>query len=172
MRRKDYFDRWAKVDAMVGFDHIEWVKNRYADGLSSQEIVDELKNRCDVDISPRSIQRTLKKNGVTLRDVKTSFQNAISRNRVVWHWKECAKQKRSNLSPKTRMCILKRDKYKCRLCGSKDLLEIDHIIAIVNGGDNKPDNLRVLCHECNYGKRLLEHEQVGFTRWSSGKNKT
>jgi len=48
--------------------------------------------------------------------------------------------------------ILKRDNYKCNFCGSKENLEIDHIVPVFQGGTNKESNLRVLCQSCN-GKR-------------------
>ncbi|MEE9215722.1 MAG: HNH endonuclease [Thermodesulfobacteriota bacterium] len=52
-----------------------------------------------------------------------------------------------------RLLILERDKYKCVLCKSPDYLEIDHIVAVVNGGDYfDKDNLRTLCETCHKGK--------------------
>lgn len=65
------------------------------------------------------------------------------------------------ISRKLRHEILKRDKYKCVLCGATaktTVLEIDHIVARVNGGTNDVKNLRVLCYECNAGKRDFEKE--------------
>ncbi|MBO4856796.1 MAG: HNH endonuclease [Bacilli bacterium] len=41
------------------------------------------------------------------------------------------------------------------MCGKSDLLEnleIDHIIPIARGGKTTPDNLQVLCHDCNKKK--------------------
>ena len=48
--------------------------------------------------------------------------------------------------------ILKKYDYKCCFCGSKENLEIDHIIPIREGGTKDEDNLRILCKSCN-GKR-------------------
>lgn len=54
--------------------------------------------------------------------------------------------------------ILKRDNFKCVLCGRspandpKIILHIDHIIPKSRGGDNKPVNLQTLCSDCNWGK--------------------
>jgi 5-methylcytosine-specific restriction endonuclease McrA len=89
----------------------------------------------------------------------------MDRGRVTFHWKKISENKRRTLPPKLRMEILKRDEYKCLICGSGDFLEIDHIKAIVFGGDNSKENLRVLCHECNMGKRFLEQEQIGKHEW-------
>ncbi len=51
-----------------------------------------------------------------------------------------------------------RDQGKCqhfnsttgKKCGSPYLLEIDHIKRVRNGGDNDPNNLRLLCHSHNH----------------------
>ena len=56
-----------------------------------------------------------------------------------------------------RFRILKRDGYRCQLCGrtAQDgvKLEIDHKIARSKGGDDTEGNLWVLCFDCNRGKR-------------------
>lgn len=42
-----------------------------------------------------------------------------------------------------------RDGYKCRICGSKDKLEVHHIQFRSQGGSDTPDNLVCLCHDCH-----------------------
>ena len=62
------------------------------------------------------------------------------------------------ISPAMRFQILKRDGYRCRLCGitARDgeyvRLEVDHITARFNGGTNDESNLWTLCFACNRGK--------------------
>lgn len=57
-----------------------------------------------------------------------------------------------------RYFILKRDSFRCVLCGRSPALEhglilhVDHIIAWANGGATVTDNLRTLCIHCNLGK--------------------
>ena len=57
---------------------------------------------------------------------------------------------------------LKRDKYRCRLCGASTAdgddvrLEVDHRIARANGGTDAPDNLWTLCFACNRGKGVQD----------------
>ena len=45
--------------------------------------------------------------------------------------------------------IFIRDKYECQYCGSKEELEVDHIVPLINGGTNEDDNLITACHKCN-----------------------
>jgi hypothetical protein len=57
-----------------------------------------------------------------------------------------------------RFAIMKRDEYRCRLCGKAardDIdtrLEVDHITPRSKGGTNDPSNLWTLCFDCNRGK--------------------
>ena len=48
--------------------------------------------------------------------------------------------------------ILKRDNYECKKCGSTLDLHIDHKFPFSRGGGNEPENLRVLCRDCNLTK--------------------
>jgi hypothetical protein len=65
----------------------------------------------------------------------------------------------SYLSPSLRFDVLKRDSYRCRLCGvsAKDgehiRLEVDHITPRSRGGTHEIHNLWTLCWDCNRGKR-------------------
>jgi hypothetical protein len=57
-----------------------------------------------------------------------------------------------------RYTVLKRDRFRCVLCGrspathSTLVLHIDHILAWANGGETVLENLRTLCEPCNLGK--------------------
>lgn len=58
-----------------------------------------------------------------------------------------------------RFAILKRDNYRCRMCGATARtaeLEVDHITPRIKGGTNDPSNLWVLCFDCNRGKGMQE----------------
>jgi len=60
------------------------------------------------------------------------------------------------LPPSLRFRVLKRDSYRCQLCGrsaADDVrLEVDHKVPWARGGGNDIANLWVLCAECNAGK--------------------
>jgi len=63
------------------------------------------------------------------------------------------KNTRDRRIPKSlREYILKRDNYECKKCGSTLDLHIDHIFPFSRGGGNEPENLQVLCRECNLTK--------------------
>lgn len=63
---------------------------------------------------------------------------------------------RGKLSDSLRYDILRRDNFRCTICGSSAnegaRLHVDHIIPIAKGGKTEPSNLRVLCERCNIGK--------------------
>jgi hypothetical protein len=66
---------------------------------------------------------------------------------------------RAGLAPGVRFYVLKRDGYRCKLCGASaedERLHVDHKIAKVRGGSDDLDNLWVLCEPCNSGKRARE----------------
>ncbi|MFH1323433.1 MAG: HNH endonuclease [Methanobacteriota archaeon] len=60
-------------------------------------------------------------------------------------------------TPKVRMSILKRDKYRCRICGRspsnhEDIeLHVHHITPFGQHGVTREDNLITLCHTCHKG---------------------
>ncbi len=63
--------------------------------------------------------------------------------------------KRKALSTRRRFEIFKRDGFVCQYCGAHPpqvLLHVDHVVPVVEGGDNDPDNLITACETCNLGK--------------------
>ena len=59
------------------------------------------------------------------------------------------KQMRKRLTETAKKQIFIRDKFECQYCGSKEDLEIDHIIPLSQGGNNEDSNLITACHRCN-----------------------
>lgn len=63
--------------------------------------------------------------------------------------------RRKGLSQSLRFEVLRRDSFTCRYCGRSApgvVLHIDHVVPVVAGGDNSPDNLATACEGCNLGK--------------------
>ena len=123
----------------------------YESGMSSAELSAQF-NR-----TPRHIQRLLKKAG-KIRTISESFKLAIKRGRMKYYKKpEYLKVKRTGIPLKLRFFILKRDNFKCVLCGATaqdgTRIEIDHIDN--NPKNNIESNLQVLCDKCNKGKAFM-----------------
>lgn len=74
------------------------------------------------------------------------------------NYKKTKTYQRQLMTPKLRFEILKRDGYKCKICGlsSNDgtELHVDHIHPIANGGKTEANNLQTLCKDCNLGKGI------------------
>ncbi len=158
-----------KLFPIYGFDSFQdLVRHLYLSGKSANEIAEEFEKETGVPYSARSVTRALVVAGVQSRPIKEAFTNAIAKGRVSWAYREHKKMIASlkQIPPRLRFEILTRDKFRCTLCGATKkttVLEIDHITPRCEGGTNDPKNLRVLCHECNAGKRITnkEGEPVG-----------
>lgn len=48
--------------------------------------------------------------------------------------------------------ILERDDFRCRHCGVRRFLTVDHIVPLDKGGTNDRENLQTLCRSCNSSK--------------------
>lgn len=68
--------------------------------------------------------------------------------------------------PKLRMTVLKRDQYRCRLCGRRPadyfdvVIHVHHIRPWATGGLTEEQNLICLCHTCHSG--LSPHDEPGL----------
>jgi len=66
--------------------------------------------------------------------------------------------KRETVPLNLRWAVLKRDNYRCVVCGASPAtdhsvqLEVDHITSVAKRGGNDSENLRTLCKKCNGGK--------------------
>ena len=70
--------------------------------------------------------------------------------------KQSAVYQRQLMTPKMRYNIMKRDGFKCVICGRSQndgaKLHVDHIKPVSKGGKTEESNLRTLCDMCNLGK--------------------
>ena len=60
------------------------------------------------------------------------------------------------VKPSVRFAVLERDHFRCHWCG-RDVADgakitIDHVVPVMDGGSDSPDNLVAACSECNYGR--------------------
>jgi len=93
---------------------------------------------------------------------KMGFKNGRHLNGLMWE------KVRGDVKPSTRWKVLKRDNFRCVLCGADATdrkLHIDHKIPVCLGGESKIDNLRVLCDACNIGRNTdLKRNNVDFAQ--------
>lgn len=75
-----------------------------------------------------------------------------------------------NFSETTRLAILKRDGYRCVVCGFGEAegrqIHVDHIIPREKGGEGSISNGQTLCASHNYRKKVLNQRDFGFKLFS------
>ena len=69
-----------------------------------------------------------------------------------------AQYQRDIMTNSLRYDVMKRDGFRCVLCGASSQedgvkLHVDHILPVSKGGKTEMSNLRTLCNRCNFGKR-------------------
>lgn len=89
--------------------------------------------------------------------------------RPVKEW--IGKRPESAAPPKVRQRVRDRDGGICRLCSTeiKDIesFELDHIIALINGGENREENLSAVhahCHKDKTARDVAEKAKVAAMR--------
>jgi hypothetical protein len=90
---------------------------------------------------------------VSMADVPTGYLGAETAAEDVL---PDPKTPREAISKSRRFDIMKRDGFRCRLCGGTQehglVLHVDHKVPLAKGGSNEDDNLWTLCEYCNLGK--------------------
>lgn len=121
----------------------------------SMKIKNNFETSIDVDIyyiSPAGRNRW-EKRAVYYKD---ALYRILQQMKDIEKYKQSVEYERSLMTESLRMKILRRDNYKCQICGctAKDgvKLHIDHIKPVSKGGKTVESNLRVLCDRCNIGR--------------------
>lgn len=90
-----------------------------------------------------------------IREERESLER-LARQRKEEHQRGFITEQRRLMSDSLRYDVLRRDNFRCQLCGSsaKDgvKLHVDHILPVSKGGKTEMSNLRTLCERCNLGK--------------------
>lgn len=85
--------------------------------------------------------------------VKSEYDNLKKENKL---YEISARIERRKMTNSLRYDVLKRDKYRCVICGKGRYdgvkLEVDHIKPVSKGGKTEMNNLQTLCDRCNSGK--------------------
>ena len=72
-----------------------------------------------------------------------------------------SRKTRKGISGTTQKLVYEKCNNQCSECGTNENLHIHHIVAIEDGGDNKIDNLILLCEDC-YKKKNSPHTLCGI----------
>ncbi len=62
-----------------------------------------------------------------------------------------------NVSEANKRKVITRDGGRCVVCGSTLKLEVDHKVALMNGGANAESNLATLCDDCHLAKTKMDN---------------
>lgn len=103
--------------------------------------------------SPKGKNTYSKKHQYDSLDLELMIENINKQNQ----FQKTKQYQRLLMTDSLRYDILKRDGFKCVLCGAtaKDgaKLHVDHILPVAKGGKTVKSNLRTLCDQCNLGKK-------------------
>lgn len=106
--------------------------------------------------SPQGRNHYYKEKTYHYNELKTIFDYTIKLKAEKQTRQYQIKVERAKMTDSLRYDILKRDNFRCQICGSsaKDgvKLHVDHIIPVSKGGQTTASNLRTLCDRCNMGK--------------------
>lgn len=122
--------------------------------IALEKFIDYVNTKDDVkELSPTDIINDKTKEG---------FEKAISISVNTENIKKSKKRTNRIANLRQRFRVMKRDGFKCILCGASPAnnpgleLHIDHIIPWSHGGETVEENLRTLCSHCNLGRSNKE----------------
>jgi 5-methylcytosine-specific restriction endonuclease McrA len=86
-----------------------------------------------------------------------SFRKLVAKHRLRNAEREAIRLRRYEAGralsdPELRRRVFERDGHRCRACSSPELLAVDHVVAVINGGSDDFENLQTLCRTCNSSK--------------------
>lgn len=136
-------DRKLKEEKEVT-DRVKGEEKDRRRGVERERIQNEARFKRKADDKERRVKRE-----------KTQDAERIKREEE-YERKKVKEKERSKLTKSMRYDVIKRDSFKCVLCGRGGsdgvTLEVDHIIPVSRGGRTEMSNLRTLCRDCNRGK--------------------
>lgn len=107
-------------------------------------------------VSPKGKVDLSKKQTFNYVDTVRIFDSVSSYRVDRSTYEKLVKAERGILSDSMRYDVMKRDGFRCVICGmsARDgaILHVDHIIPIAKGGKTEMSNLQTLCEKCNLGK--------------------
>lgn len=80
---------------------------------------------------------------------EASFQRVRREVEAMENLERVSSAQRERIPESVRLFVWQRDEGRCVSCGSRERLEFDHIIPLVEGGANTERNVQLLCEACN-----------------------
>lgn len=162
----DYKEEYDELKRYIDFDEADYLKFNISDYQKYQtKILEENKKSVNIDFKVVIYLNYRSKKG----KVHDSKYKTYDKDQFIKIFKEYTSLKeqnklyeissrveRSKMSESLRYNVLKRDNYKCQICGATAKegakLQVDHIIPVSKGGKTELNNLQTLCSRCNIGK--------------------
>ena len=130
---------------------------------SSQQILEFALDLAIEKLDPtKKEERKLKaKEAVVKVENKPVQSNQNQRTHCKQELKENNKLKRKAIPAVVKRYIWKKAESKCEICASNYAPQTDHIIPFAIGGTDEPENLRLLCRNCNQRQAI---EKLGINK--------
>lgn len=168
------FGGWGAALAKAGLAHryggmvvTQGMRTKPARGLTDRQLLDRLRRaaRRDGVVTQQAVRRKFGHYCDAYTGRFGSWRAAVWKaglrlapNAACDRRRKRTPEEKHKVSDRLRYAILKRDDYRCQLCGDSPaitrgtILEVDHIHPFSQGGKTTEDNLRTLCRRCNQGK--------------------
>ena len=157
---KKYKQYKADVERLLGVKAGDASRIRFFDPLEVKLCKRSLKKpvvspvfHCTAEyVSPKGQNRYARDADYTLKQM----EGIAKQYRKNQEFQTSKARQRSLMTDSLRYDIMKRDNFRCVLCGRAAnegvKLHVDHIVPVAKGGLTVPENLRTLCDQCNLGK--------------------
>ena len=85
-------------------------------------------------------------------DRERRSRRRLDRAHAALHQEHASAGRREPVPRDVRLVVWRRDRGRCRECGSGFDLQYDHVIPLALGGATSVENLQLLCGDCNRAK--------------------
>lgn len=140
----------------VNYDIFCDIEQRLVDS-AKLSMIQDLTITCAVEYtSPQGMRHYSKHCTYLESEIRTAMQHLVTREAYMQSEAWRRKNERAKVTPSLRYDVMRRDGFRCCLCGRTASdgieLEVDHIVPISKGGSTIGSNLQTLCRDCNRGK--------------------